>query len=118
MPIYEYRCIRCDNLFDKLQNPDDDEPVCPVCGSEVMRIFSPIGLHFKGPGFHCNDYGKFKSKNKNSIQENIMEEDQIHTTDEMDFDWRNDSIEIARDFFIVYGALALIRDVIRFACRR
>ena len=35
-----------------------------------------------------------------------MEEDNIHTTDEMDFDWRNDSIEIARDFFIVYGAHA------------
>ena len=47
-----------------------------------------------------------------------MDEDKVHTTDEMDFDWRNDSIEIARDFLIVYGALAIMRDIIRFACRR
>ena len=47
-----------------------------------------------------------------------MEDDQIHTTDEMDFDWKSDSIEIARDFFIVYGALALVRDVLKFVCRK
>ena len=64
MPIYEFRCTRCDNLFDRLQNPDDDDPICPVCGSEVMRIFSPAGLKFKGSGFHCTDYGRYGSKNK------------------------------------------------------
>ena len=67
MPIYEFRCTRCDNLFDRLQNPDSDEPVCPVCGSEVMRIFSPAGLKFKGSGFHCTDYGRYGSKNKEVI---------------------------------------------------
>ena len=64
MPIYEFRCTRCDNLFDRLQNHDDDDPICPVCGSEVMRIFSPAGLKFKGSGFHCTDYGRYGSKNK------------------------------------------------------
>ena len=58
MPIYEFRCTRCDNLFDRLQNADDDDPVCPVCGSEVMRIFSSMGLRFKGSGFHSTDYSK------------------------------------------------------------
>ena len=47
-----------------------------------------------------------------------MEDDQIHTTDEMDFDWKSDSIEIARDFCIIYGALALVRDVLKFVCRK
>ncbi len=58
MPIYEYRCTNCDNLFDRLQNQDDDEPDCPVCGSDVMRIYSPTGLRFKGNGFHVTDYGR------------------------------------------------------------
>ena len=58
MPIYEYRCISCDNLFDRLQNHDDDEPACPVCESEVMRILSPMSLKFKGSGFHSTDYGR------------------------------------------------------------
>ena len=67
MPIYEFRCTRCDNLFDWLQNLNDDDPKCPVCGSEVMRIFSPAGLKFKGSGFHCTDYGRYGSKNKEVI---------------------------------------------------
>ncbi len=58
MPIYEYWCIECDNLFNRLQNHDDDEPECPVCGSEVMKIFSITGLKFTGSGFHSTDYGK------------------------------------------------------------
>ena len=58
MPIYEYRCTSCDNLFDRLQNHDDDLPDCPVCRSEVMRILSPMGLKFKGSGFHSTDYGR------------------------------------------------------------
>ncbi len=58
MPIYEFRCIRCDNLFDKLQSPNDDEPDCPICGSDVLRIFSITGLRFKGTGFHVTDYGR------------------------------------------------------------
>ena len=58
MPIYEFRCIRCDNLFDLLQNHDDDSPDCPICGCEVMRIFSSMGLRFKGSGFHSTDYSK------------------------------------------------------------
>ena len=58
MPIYEYRCTSCDNLFDRLQSHDDDSPDCPVCGSEVMKIFSITGLKFTGSGFHSTDYGK------------------------------------------------------------
>ena len=67
MPIYEFRSIRCDNLFDRLQNPDDDDPVCPVCGSDVMRIFSPAGLKFKGSGFHVTDYNKRGPKKRVGI---------------------------------------------------
>ena len=58
MPIYEYRCTSCDNLFDRLQSHDDDSPDCPVCGSEVTKIFSITGLKFTGSGFHSTDYGK------------------------------------------------------------
>jgi len=68
MPIYEYRCNSCDNLFDRLQNHDDDEPDCPVCGRTVMRIFSPTGLRFKGSGFHATDYGKRGPKNRVSAR--------------------------------------------------
>ncbi len=35
-----------------------------------------------------------------------------------DFVWREQAIEIGRNFFIVYGALALVRDIARFVCRK
>ena len=41
MPIFEYRCERCDILFDRIEDFQADYPDCPVCKSEVYRIFSP-----------------------------------------------------------------------------
>jgi len=33
-------------------------PKCQRCGRAVRRVFSPVGIIFKGPGFHINDYRK------------------------------------------------------------
>lgn len=42
MPIYEYRCKKCDNCFEALvwtSQPDDVQ--CPCCnGTEVERLMS------------------------------------------------------------------------------
>ena len=35
-----------------------------------------------------------------------------------DLVWRDNAADIARDFFIVYGTIALIRDVARFMCNK
>lgn len=62
MPIYEYRCLSCDNLFEKLQAHDDNLPNCPQCGSEVRRIMSSTSFRLKGHGFHGTDYTRFGPK--------------------------------------------------------
>ncbi len=62
MPLYEYRCKVCDHLFEKLQSVKDDEPPCPNCGGETMRLISASGLRFRGSGFHTTDYGKYRPK--------------------------------------------------------
>ncbi len=56
MPIYEYRCLTCDHLFENLQRWNEDAPDCPQCGSEVIRIQSKLSIRFKGRGFHATDY--------------------------------------------------------------
>jgi len=58
MPLYEFRCTHCDNLFEQIQLYHADWPACPVCGSETQRIRSPAKARFKGPGFHSTDYTK------------------------------------------------------------
>lgn len=58
MPLYEYRCIQCDHLFE-VHHPVGAQPApCPVCGGPGRRVFSSVGLIFKGSGFHTTDYRK------------------------------------------------------------
>ncbi len=58
MPTYEYRCTQCAHVFDCLQRVGDPAPACPECGSATRKIFSSVGLVFKGAGFHTTDYRK------------------------------------------------------------
>lgn len=57
MPTYDYRCSACDALFEvnRSMGSKDPEP-CPACGSQTKRVFSPVGVAFKGSGFHNTDY--------------------------------------------------------------
>jgi len=56
MPIYEYRCLNCDHLFEDLHKINADMPKCPVCFGSVQRVISPASFRLKGQGFHNTDY--------------------------------------------------------------
>ncbi|NLJ48233.1 MAG: FmdB family transcriptional regulator [Candidatus Atribacteria bacterium] len=58
MPIYEYQCTECGNVFEELQS-FSDKPItqCPICKGRVRKLVSKgVGLSFKGSGFYCTDY--------------------------------------------------------------
>jgi len=59
MPIYEYRCEKCQHQFDLLQKITD-EPVkeCPECGGPVTKLVSSTSFILKGSGWYVTDYGK------------------------------------------------------------
>ena len=59
MPIYEYQCEKCSLRFElKRRFSEDGSGFCPQCGSEARRIFSPVPIIFKGPGFYITDSRK------------------------------------------------------------
>ncbi len=59
MPTYEFKCSECDTVFELRRRIGDLKgAVCPECGAPAKRIFSPVGVVFKGSGFHNTDYRK------------------------------------------------------------
>ena len=58
MPVYEYRCKACGTTHEIEHGFNDARPTkCPSCGAEpLVRIFHPVGVVFKGSGFHKTDY--------------------------------------------------------------
>ncbi|MBI2685577.1 MAG: zinc ribbon domain-containing protein [Acidobacteria bacterium] len=63
MPIYEYRCQNCHEVFEVRQK-FSDEPIAThaVCGGNAQRLLSTPQFHFKGSGFYITDYGKGGNK--------------------------------------------------------
>jgi putative FmdB family regulatory protein len=56
MPTYEYRCKECGQHLEVVQSfTDDPLTTCPACQGELRKVFSPIGVSFKGSGFYRTD---------------------------------------------------------------
>jgi putative FmdB family regulatory protein len=59
MPLYEYRCHRCDKTFEIRQKfAEAPLKVHEGCGGDLERIIFASALQFKGSGFYVNDYGR------------------------------------------------------------
>lgn len=56
MPTYQYACRTCDHRMEAVQS-FADEPLteCPECGGPLRKVFSAVGVVFKGSGFYRND---------------------------------------------------------------
>ena len=63
MPVYEYRCRNCGHQFE-IQQSFSDDPLteCPECDGELRKVFSPVGISFKGSGFYKTDSRSGSSK--------------------------------------------------------
>ena len=56
MPTYEYRCRDCGEHLEVVQSfRDDPLTECPNCGGSLRKVFSAIGISFKGSGFYKTD---------------------------------------------------------------
>ncbi|HEV3066845.1 MAG TPA: FmdB family zinc ribbon protein [Streptosporangiaceae bacterium] len=56
MPTYEYACTECGESLEAVQKFSDNPlTVCPACGGRLRKLFSPVGIVFKGSGFYRTD---------------------------------------------------------------
>ena len=56
MPTYQYACSDCGDRSEVVQRfTDDPLTVCAVCGGRLRKVFSPVGIVFKGSGFYRTD---------------------------------------------------------------
>ena len=67
MPVYEYKCVECDERFEVEQSMND-ATLKTIKGDDhthkVKKVFSPIGISFKGSGFYKNDSAKSTKKDR------------------------------------------------------
>ena len=56
MPTYQYACTSCGEQLEAVQK-FSDEPLteCPACGGRLRKVFSAVGVVFKGSGFYKTD---------------------------------------------------------------
>jgi putative FmdB family regulatory protein len=59
MPIYEYRCDKCQKIVEVMQK-FTDKPLsrCPSCGGRLSRLISNCSFQLKGSGWYVTDYKK------------------------------------------------------------
>jgi len=57
MPIYEYQCHHCNQVFEIFHKIDENCKVaCPKCLGPVKKLISATNFVLKGSGFYVNDY--------------------------------------------------------------
>ena len=56
MPTYSYACTACEHHFDTVQKFTDSSLTdCPECSGRLRKLFSSVGIVFKGSGFYRTD---------------------------------------------------------------
>jgi putative FmdB family regulatory protein len=65
VPTYQYQC-EADHEFEVVQS-FSDKPIesCPECGKKVRKIYSNVGVVFKGSGFYKTDS---QQKSTNTVE--------------------------------------------------
>jgi len=56
VPTYQYACTACDHRFEAVQSFSDASlTTCPACSGMLRKVFSSVGIVFKGSGFYRTD---------------------------------------------------------------
>ena len=56
VPTYQYTCTDCAEPVEAVQKfTDEPLTMCAACGGRLRKVFSPVGIVFKGSGFYRTD---------------------------------------------------------------
>jgi putative FmdB family regulatory protein len=63
MPIYEYCCSDCQQVFEEWQSGFEEQDIpCPMCGGSTKRLISNTSFVLKGSGWYADGYGSAPPK--------------------------------------------------------
>ena len=66
MPTYQYQC-ESEHEFEVFQSFSDAAiDTCPECGAKARKVYSNVGVVFKGSGFYKTDSKKLDVKKSDS----------------------------------------------------
>jgi putative FmdB family regulatory protein len=78
VPTYQYACTACGHQLEAVQSfAEDPLTECPACAGRLRKLFSSVGIVFKGSGFYRTDSraktGEATSKSESSKSETKSE---------------------------------------------
>ena len=83
MPIYEYECSSCNEVFEIFHKIDEECRVaCPKCLKPARKLISATNFVLKGSGFHVNDYPSKSRKEGKKEEKEASEKGQSKKTEE------------------------------------
>ena len=75
MPTYAYACTACGHAFDAVQKFSDAAMTeCPECEGRLRKVYTSIGVTFKGSGFYRNDSRASSSGASNGSEKSSSDE--------------------------------------------
>ena len=82
MPIYEYQCTKCGEVFEAFQKITD-EPLtqCRFCEGLVEKLISHSSFQLKGSGWYLTDYARRSSSPGESSKANEKPEKAAESKD-------------------------------------
>src|SRR5689334_24871433 len=83
VPTYQYQCTECGEGLEAVQKFTDDALTeCPNCNGRLKKVFSAVGIVFKGSGFYRNDSrGSSSSSSPSSASKSSTSSDSKSSTD-------------------------------------
>jgi putative FmdB family regulatory protein len=56
VPTYQYACTACGHRLEAVQSFSEESLTeCPACAGRLRKLFSAVGIVFKGSGFYRTD---------------------------------------------------------------
>lgn len=81
MPTYQYRCTACGEELEAVQKFTDPALTqCPTCEGALRKVFSAVGVVFKGSGFYATDSRKQEGRKAAASTGDSASKDKTNST--------------------------------------
>jgi putative FmdB family regulatory protein len=82
VPTYQYACTACDHRFEEVQSfTDPSLTECPECAGRLRKLYSSVGVVFKGSGFYRTDSRAKSSSSTSSSSSSETKSESKPSTD-------------------------------------